>query len=211
MFACTNDMEVRFAQLTNKVHELSARLDALKDKEDVEKHTTDIASLTLDNKTRGLQIAALETAIRGTAEICTSSSERYALALTNLKNDLRILSDTLSDMIVRTARLETRSTIDFASFCDVVGGDISSAKKPLLLVSKDTTVVMSEETPDTMTFFNATSLPITITVKEDNESITLRPLRGVVLHLEIYRDTKCLLEDAITYFGVPGAPCTSCE
>lgn len=214
MFACTKDTELRISQLTNKLHELASRFD-----EFVKNTANDSASLTsvlkdvaLDTKTKSLQIAAMETAIRGTAEICTSSSERYAGALNGFKSDLRILSDTLSDMIVRNSRLETRVAqveqkipIDFGPLCEIVQGDITTAKKPLLLVFTDTLVTLTEETPDSMAFFNATPLSIEITVKEEgvSEALSLCPLQGVVLHLELYKDTRCHLEDAVTYFGVP--------
>jgi hypothetical protein len=224
MFSCTKDTEL--AKLANELAELKQSVSTLK------------TSLKDANENKDVQIDALHNAIKTTAEVCTVSSERYALALNGFKNDLRILSDTLSDTIMRNSMLEktvkmlcedigdlqskynhatSRITFlekrtDFTDLFDVVQGDITSARKPLLLVAKDTTVTISEETPEHMTFFNTNPNPVEIRVNDSSsESLSLQSLRGVVMHLDLYHETKCLLEDAVTYFGIPGAPCKGCE
>ena len=226
MFTCAKDTELRLARLANEFEEL---------KQNVKKFEE---TLKDTNHTKVLQIDALQTAIKTTAEVCTASSERYALALNGFKNDLRFLSDTLSETILRNAMLEKTVRVlredisdlqfkysdatsriaylekrtDFTDLFDVVQGDITSARKPLLLVAKDTTVTISEETPENMTFFNTTPNPVEIRVNDSSsESLSLQSLRGVVMHLDLYHETKCLLEDAVTYFGIPVTPCKGCE
>ena len=224
MFSCTKDTEL--AKLANELAEL---------KQNVKKFEE---TLKDTDHTKAIQIDALHTAIKTTAEVCTASSERYALALNGFKNDLRFLSDALSETIVRNATLEKNvktlqddmtdlrvkyncalsrilfleKRTDFTDLFDVVQGDITTARKPLLLVAKDTTVTISEETPENMTFFNTTPNPVEIRVNDSSsEALSLQSLRGVVMHLDIHHETKCLLEDAVTYFGVPSAPCKECE
>jgi sugar-specific transcriptional regulator TrmB len=224
MFSCTKDTEL--AKLANELAELKQSVSTLK------------TSLKDANENKDVQIDALHTAIKTTAEVCTASSERYALALNGFKNDLRFLSDALSETIVRNATLEKNvktlqedmtdlrvkyncalsrilfleKRTDFTDLFDVVQGDITTALKPLLLVAKDTTVTITEETPENMTFFNTTPNPVEIRVNDSSsESLSLQSLRGVVMHLDLYHETKCLLEDAVTYFGVPVSPCKGCE
>ena len=218
MFTCAKDTELRLARLANEFEEL---------KQNVKKFEE---TLKDTDHTKAIQIDALHNAIKTTAEVCTASSERYALALNGFKNDLRIVSDTLSETILRNAMLEKTVKVlredisdlqfkysdatnritflekrtDFTDLFDVVQGDITSARKPLLLVAKDTTVTISEETPENMTFFNTTPKPIEIRVNDSSsEALSLQSLEGVVMHLDLYHETKCLLEDAVTYFGIP--------
>ena len=216
---CTQETEVRLAKLSSDLAELKT---GLKD----------------TNESKDLQVDALHTAVKTAAEVCIASSERYALALNGFKSDLRLLSTTISDTILRNAVLEKSLKVlhddmsdlqfkyndatsriaflekrtDFTDLFDVVQGDITTARKPLLLVAKDTTVTISEETPDNMTFFNTTPNPIEIRVNDtSSEAFSLQSLRGVVMHLHLYHETKCLLEDAVTYFGIPVFPCKNCE
>lgn len=164
-----------------------------------------IVELVADNQCKTLQISALDVAIKTTAEIFSKSSERYTLALSKAQSDIQILSDILSDTIVRNAA-SFRDLKGLTDNLEFVRGDITTAHKALLLPSLDTTITLTADTPENMTFFNITPNPIVIRVVDTtgvSERLTLVPLRGAMLHLEVYTDSKCLLDEATTYFGVP--------
>lgn len=217
---------MRLAKLSSDLAELKQNVKSLE------------TGLKDTNQSKDLQVDALHTAVKTVAEVCTASSERYSLALNGFKSDLRLLSTTISDTILKNAVLEKSLKVlhddicdlqfkyndaasrvaflekrtNFTDLFDVVQGDITTARKPLLLVANDTTVTISDETPEHMTFFNTTPNPIEIRINDtSSEALSLQSLRGVVMHLDLYHETKCLLEDAVTYFGIPVFPCKNCE